>query len=118
LLLSRWFFAPGLRSHDETRACFFDFKRRKADIVQSIDSGAFCDECRAMLWKELNPEGVAAVLKMASAMKSLRSESQDSICRIGVERPGRHCHHRHARRRRVPGGVEPLIVVAARRGEW
>ena len=112
------FVAPGLRSHDETRACFFDFKRRKADIVQSIDSGAFCDGCRAILWKELNPEGVAAVLKMASAMKSLRSESQDSIAasalrgQVDIAIIAMREDNKHT------GCIEPIVVVASRRREW
>lgn len=73
------FVAPDLKSHRETRGCFFDYKQRKADIVESIDSGTFCEECRTTLWKALNLEGIAAVLKMASAMKSLRAKSQESI---------------------------------------
>jgi hypothetical protein len=43
------FLAPGHRTHHETRGCAFDFKEVKQDLLQSMSSGALCDQCRTAL---------------------------------------------------------------------
>ena len=73
------FVCPTLKSHTETRGCFFDFKQRKEDIKESLDSGNFCDECRKVLWGTFNQEINVAIQKMISGMKTLREHSTEEI---------------------------------------
>lgn len=43
------FFEPAIKSHEETRACLFDFKREKKVITLSLNSGKLCDECLGLI---------------------------------------------------------------------
>ena len=43
------FVCPMLKSHRQTRGCFFDFKEHKVDLKESLSSGRFCHTCRAAL---------------------------------------------------------------------
>jgi hypothetical protein len=50
--LARWtytFTVPDHRSHQEPRGCIFDFKANKPEIIQSMKSGALCQECHQKL---------------------------------------------------------------------
>jgi nucleoside phosphorylase len=73
------FVCPLLRNHDDTRGCFFDRKGCKRDIKKSIDSGAFCGECTAVLWQSFNEEIYLGIQGMIEVMKALRADSQDIL---------------------------------------
>jgi nucleoside phosphorylase len=73
------FVCPDLKSHKETRGCFFDFKERKTDLKESLDSGNFCDKCRGALWEKFNQEINVAIQQMIRAMKAAREHSTDEI---------------------------------------
>ena len=73
------FVCPSLKNHDDTRNCFFDRKRYKPDLKLSMDSGGFCPECNAELWKVFNEEINVAIQKMIGLMKSLRADSEESL---------------------------------------
>jgi hypothetical protein len=58
------FLAPGTRNHDESRACVFDWKEDKRDILKSMRPNAFCDECRDSLIADgqmLSPQQFASL---------------------------------------------------------
>lgn len=73
------FVCPALKNHDDTRSCFFDRKLYKPDLKLSMDSGGFCPNCRAELWKEFNEEINLGIQRMIAVMKSLRTDSQASL---------------------------------------
>jgi hypothetical protein len=83
---------PALKSHEETRDCFFDFKRRKRDLEKSLHSGALCAPCSATLTQSFNPEIHEAVTAMIDAMKAqhqtskatLHAESLKGSTQIGI----------------------------------
>src|SRR6266496_707153 len=41
------FLAPSLKSHPDTRTCFFDKKLNKRDLLKSLETGSLCDPCRS-----------------------------------------------------------------------
>lgn len=57
------FIDPRLLSHDSID-CYFDFKRRKKDILLSMTSGNICDGCRAHLAQFWTPRAKAAIEDM------------------------------------------------------
>ncbi|MBZ5531326.1 MAG: hypothetical protein LAO20_07840 [Acidobacteriia bacterium] len=73
------FVCPSLKSHSEARGCFFDFKGNKPDLKKSLESGAFCAKCMAILAKSLNAEIKVAIDKMIAAMKSLQANSEADL---------------------------------------
>jgi hypothetical protein len=72
------FVAPQLRVHDDTRSCFFDAKLYKPDLLKSLETGEFCDDCMSKLQEHFNPETYAAILQMIRALKSVQMQSSDS----------------------------------------
>lgn len=73
------FVCPTLKNHDDTRSCFFDRKRHKNDLKLSMDSGSFCSDCNAKLWKVCNEEINVCIQRMIGLMKSLHADSQADI---------------------------------------
>jgi nucleoside phosphorylase len=73
------FVCPTLKSHKETRGCFFDFKERKDDFKESLDSGNFCEACRKALWEGFNQETNVAIQRMIGTMKTIREHSTEVI---------------------------------------
>jgi nucleoside phosphorylase len=73
------FVCPALKSHQETRDCFFDFKQNKQDLEKSLRSGAFCSSCSRTLAKTFNEEIRKAINQMIIAMKAQHKGSQDSL---------------------------------------
>src|SRR3954464_15073188 len=69
------FVCPDLKAHEETRDCFFDFKRNKKDLEKSLRSGAFCARCTRRLAQAFNPSIRSAITAMISAMKAEHSDS-------------------------------------------
>jgi nucleoside phosphorylase len=63
------FLAPGLKSHGDTRTCFFDKKLDKRDLLKSLQTGSFCDPCRAALQRHFNPEIYRAIIAMVDILK-------------------------------------------------
>jgi hypothetical protein len=58
------FIVPRHKNHDDTRECVFDRKIIKTDILKSMRSRPFCDECRKSLVYEstqLSPKQFAAL---------------------------------------------------------
>jgi hypothetical protein len=49
------FLAPDKKDHDDTKACVFDRKVNKPDIVQSMRARALCDACRRELLTKVDP---------------------------------------------------------------
>jgi nucleoside phosphorylase len=73
------FLNPALRSHKETRDCFFDRKILKTDIQKSLVSGRLCPEHKEQLASVLTPEVNDAFNRMTQAMKGLRDDSTDEL---------------------------------------
>ena len=78
------FVCPALKNHDDTRSCFFDKKLHKADIKESMDSGGFCQTCRAALWKTFNEEINVAIQCMIEVLKALSAGSQAHLAASSV----------------------------------
>src|SRR5262249_25589342 len=70
------FVCPDLKSHQDTRDCFFDFKAAKRDLEKSLNSGNFCSCCRSTLNASFNPDVKAAIEKMIAAMKAQHATSK------------------------------------------
>ncbi|WP_437939183.1 phosphorylase family protein [Sorangium sp. So ce341] len=75
------FVAPTLRTHKDTRACFFDRKLYKPDLSKSIASGAICDECRVKILKYFNEEIHQATIAMITEVKVAAMVT--SVTRLG-----------------------------------
>jgi predicted nucleotide-binding protein len=45
------FVSPSIKTHPDARQCIYDRKIRKKDIIDSMRSGALCDNCRTAIWK-------------------------------------------------------------------
>jgi nucleoside phosphorylase len=73
------FIAPSLKSHNETRDCFFDFKVKKHDLEKSMASGSICEACTQELAANLNPEMQAALQKMIGVMKAQHKKSTEEL---------------------------------------
>lgn len=73
------FVCPHLRTHEETRSCFFDKKITKSDITLSMNTGSVCSECRQVLWREYNEDIMNSIVAMMSVLKSINSSSTDSL---------------------------------------
>jgi nucleoside phosphorylase len=73
------FVCPELKSHQQTRDCFFDFKQNKKDLDGSLRSGAFCNNCQKALAKKFNPEIRDAITKLIGAMKSQHVNSKETL---------------------------------------
>jgi predicted nucleotide-binding protein len=67
------FIAPDHKNHDDTRACVFDLKVVRRDLLASMRSRALCNECRrALLAVEmLSPGQLSALDKLYSASGAL-----------------------------------------------
>lgn len=63
------FIAPAVRSHLETRGCFFDKKMNKLDIKLSMASGVICDECREMFDDAIDGATYEACLTLVEDMR-------------------------------------------------
>ncbi|HWX42708.1 MAG TPA: pYEATS domain-containing protein [Blastocatellia bacterium] len=72
------FVAPSLRSHRDTRSCFFDKKIHKPDLLKSLYNGELCDPCMAAMQQSLNPEIYEATRAMIGALKSSLRDSPSS----------------------------------------
>lgn len=70
------FACPDLKTHEETRNCFFDRKVRKLDLQQSLESGEFCSRCKQSLAAVFSPEVKEAVQKMITVMKGQHASSR------------------------------------------
>lgn len=68
-----------LRSHRETRNCFFDFKGRRRDLEQSLSSGRICEQHTEELSHTLNPETQKSVSEMISIMKAQHTKSSETL---------------------------------------
>jgi nucleoside phosphorylase len=73
------FIAPAIKSHRETRDCFFDFKGRKRDLEISLSSGRVCEQHGGVLAAELNPETKKSVEDMISIMKAQHAKSKEKL---------------------------------------
>jgi nucleoside phosphorylase len=73
------FVDSNLKSHAETRDCFFDRKINKADLQKSLESGRICPEHKEQFKDQFTPEVNEAFQKMVGAMKSLRTDSPDEL---------------------------------------
>jgi len=78
------FCAPHMSNHEDTRACIFDRKVLKSDIMHSMRSRAFCDPCRGSL---ITGEGSLSA-KQFSAIESILTLA-GRIIRDGTERSGK-----------------------------
>jgi nucleoside phosphorylase/predicted Zn-dependent protease len=79
------FVCPELKSHQQTRDCFFDFKQSKKDLEKSLRSGAFCKSCRQALVKNFNPEIQHAITKLIEAMQSQHAASKATLHAPGLK---------------------------------
>ncbi len=64
------FVCPHLKSHDESKSCFFDKKLRKNDIIKSLYSGKVCDDCSNAMKDSMNPEIYGAIISMIASLHS------------------------------------------------
>jgi hypothetical protein len=65
------FVAPEIKTHRETRKCFFDQKIYRPDLMESLRSGRICDEHLNQLGGYLNPEIESALFAMISVHMAL-----------------------------------------------
>jgi nucleoside phosphorylase len=73
------FACPELKSHKDTRGCFFDFKENKSDLKKSLETGGFCDQHREQLGTCFNDEMQKAIDEMVSVMRSLQASSSADL---------------------------------------
>jgi len=73
------FVDPEIKSHRETRDCFFDFKGHRRDLEKSLSSGRICEQHSAELSKVLNPETRESVDEMVSIMKAQHAKSNKTL---------------------------------------
>ena len=73
------FVCPELKSHKDTRGCFFDFKSNKTDLKKSLETGGFCDQHKGQLAACFNAEIQEAIDEMISVMKSLQANSKADL---------------------------------------
>ena len=72
------FIAVEHKNHDDTRACIYDRKINKLDILASMKSRAFCDECRHNLLardSSLSPSQFFALDKLFEVCGNILQES-------------------------------------------
>lgn len=65
------FVAPGIASHRDHRACFYDKKIDKRDLLASLSTPQLCRECDLQLRPFLTPEMDGAFQSMMATLKSL-----------------------------------------------
>ncbi|MCG2643582.1 MULTISPECIES: hypothetical protein [Bradyrhizobium] len=73
------FVDPKIKSHRETRDCFFDFKGHRRDLEKSLSSGRICEQHTEELNKVLNPETRESVNEMVSIMKAQHAKSNEML---------------------------------------
>jgi predicted nucleotide-binding protein len=78
------FCAPHMSNHDDTRACIFDRKILKTEIVHSMRSRAFCDPCRQSL---ITGEGSLNARQFSTIERILALAGR--IIRDGTEKSGK-----------------------------
>jgi predicted nucleotide-binding protein len=64
------FICPEIRSHEDTRNCFFDKKINKPDIKLSMASGRICDNCRTVIEKWIDGHTYSSVLKLVQQLRA------------------------------------------------
>ena len=75
------FICPEVKTHDETRSCFFDRKLRKEDIKLSMASGKICDTCRALFEESVDGSSYEALQRLVGYIK------EASAGRAGLPKP-------------------------------
>lgn len=78
------FISPTHRNHDDTRACVFDRKIDKQDIVKSMRARALCTECRRNL---VTDSGMLSASQFSALEKLFALAGR--ILNDGLERDGR-----------------------------
>lgn len=72
-----------MKSHEDSRACYFDKKIRKADIKKSLAAGgSLCDPCTRELNENFNTETSAAFQQMADVAKALEENDKATINKL------------------------------------
>ncbi len=67
------FVCSEIRSHEETRDCFFDKKRRKEDIKLSMRSGRICDPCRSIFEEAIDGHAYESLLSLVGHLRDKAS---------------------------------------------
>jgi predicted nucleotide-binding protein len=70
--------SPEIKSHEETRDCFFDKKLQKLDIKLSLRSGRVCDQCRSIFENSVDGHTYDSLLRL---IERIRENS------VGADRP-------------------------------
>jgi hypothetical protein len=73
------FVCPELKSHMDTRDCFFDFKLNKKDLDKSLHSGAICGGCKQKLAKAFSTEARDSIASLIAAMRSQHEDSKEIL---------------------------------------
>jgi predicted nucleotide-binding protein len=76
------FIVPTRKNHDDTRACVYDRKKLKTDLLKSMNSHPFCDQCR----RELLIEATLMSSQQYLALVSIFAQSGRLLEEITVER--------------------------------
>lgn len=63
------FICPEIKSHEETRDCFFDKKLLKTDIKLSMKSGRICDQCRSKFEDAIDGPTYESLLSLVRHLK-------------------------------------------------
>jgi nucleoside phosphorylase len=74
-----------LKSHKETRNCFFDRKLYKHDLQYSLKSGNLCEKCQPIFASASNEEIDTAIQKMVRVMKTVPEKSPESFAAASVK---------------------------------
>lgn len=64
------FICPEIKSHEETRNCFFDKKINKLDIKLSMQSGKICDSCRKIFENSIDGHTYNSILQLVQHLKT------------------------------------------------
>lgn len=70
------FICPEIKSHEETRECFFDKKISKADIKLSMKSGKICDNCRSIFEKSIDGHTYNSLTKLIQFLKNKSTDEK------------------------------------------
>lgn len=78
------FLAPQKKNHRNTKACVFDEKINKPDIIQSMRARALCDRCRAELLAVISPSQLTALERLFAACGDLYEGKRQALPRAFV----------------------------------
>jgi predicted nucleotide-binding protein len=78
------FICPSLKNHEDTRACFFDKKNRKADVKLSMASGRICDDCREQFEYSIDGSTYASLTRLVGHIRDRTAGKELPVAKPSV----------------------------------